>query len=574
MGHRAREGRLYLKMNTNFELLQFYIDKNLVLRKDADVILDDCRRLKMPLREYLLSRDMITEEAELEARGEYYALPTVEVDMLQIDKTLFDLFTYDFMKKHKIIPVCYNEEGVLIVVTAKPLNCHTRSALSVRVSGKIDCILAPAAQIDRYVDSISAVVSTASALEDLNSEQSEQQTTQKAENAGPVQEDDVINNPAVRLVDSIIKEAIPHRASDIHIEPYAKNVRVRYRIDGDLQHRAEFPIEAYSAICARLKILAGMNIAERRVPQDGRINMVINGKEYDFRVSSLPTVFGEKFVIRILDKTSFQFTRADLGFTDEENEIVDKMLARPHGIILLTGPTGCGKSTTLYSFLKEVNNSAVNIVTVEDPVEYTMPGVNQTQVNTKANMTFATALRSFLRQDPDIIMIGEIRDEETAEIAVRSAITGHLVFSTLHTNDAPGAVVRLGDMGVQKYLVGDALIGVIAQRLVKRLCPACKETSFATPEEMKIMEIDEPVTIARPRGCHFCNNTGYKGRITVHEIMYVNDEVKTAILSETNLKKLRDVCYQNGMVSMWESCRNLVTRGTTSIQELMTLQVE
>jgi len=387
-------------------------------------------------------------------------------------------------------------------------------------------------------------------------------------------EDDVINNPAVRLVDSIIKEAIPYRASDIHIEPFEKTVKVRYRIDGDLQIRAEFPIEAFSAICARLKIMSGLNIAERRIPQDGRINLKIGGKEYDFRVSTLPTVFGEKFVIRILDKTSFHFTREDLGFTESENAVVDKMLARPHGIILLTGPTGCGKSTTLYSFLKEVNDPTVNIVTVEDPVEFTMQGVNQTQVNTKANMTFAAALRSILRQDPDIIMIGEIRDEETAEIAVRAAITGHIVFSTLHTNDAPGAILRLEDMGVEDYLVADALVGVIAQRLVKRLCPACKKKGRTNAKEMEILGITEPISIARPQGCQFCNNTGYKGRVAVHELMYMNESMKNAVLTERNLEVLRKLSIENGMVPLWNSCRNLVYKGVTSLQELMSLNVE
>jgi len=495
--------------------------------------------------------------------------------MLEIDKALFDLFSYDFLKKHKIIPISYDKNGVLLVATGKPLNCHTRSALAVQFSGPIDYILVPAVQIDRYVDSVSAVVSTTSALEDLHSEKSEQlAAAQRGEGVLAVQEDDVINNPAVRLVDSIIKEAVPYRASDIHIEPFEKNVRVRYRIDGDLQERAEFPIEAYSAICARLKILAGLNIAERRIPQDGRINMVIGGKEFDFRVSTLPTVFGEKFVIRILDKTSFRFTRDDLGFTEAENKIVDKMLAKPHGIILLTGPTGCGKTTTLYSFLKEINDSTKNIVTVEDPVEYVMQGINQTQVNTKANMTFAAALRSILRQDPDIIMVGEIRDEETAQIAVRSAITGHLVFSTLHTNDAPGAIVRLGDMGVPKYLVADALVGVIAQRLVKRLCPACKKKGRTTAKEMDILGINEPVSIARPQGCQFCGNTGYKGRIAVHEIMYMNDTMRAAVLSESDPEKLRKISMENGMVPLRNACRNLVFNGYTSVQELMSLSVE
>ena len=562
-------------MNINYELLQFYIYKRLVRRKDGDKILEECKRLNVSVRDYLLAREIITETTELAALSEYYCMPSVEIDMLEIDKDLFDLFTYDFMKKHKIIPVSHDKNGVLLVATGKPLSCHTRSALSVQISARVDYVLVPQVQIDRYVDSISAVVSTASALEDLNSEKSEQLVAaQRGETPSPVQEDDVINNPAVRLVDSVIKEAIPYRASDIHIEPFEKNVRVRYRIDGDLQERAEFPIEAYSAICARLKILAGMNIAERRIPQDGRINMIIGGTEYDFRVSTLPTVFGEKFVIRILDKNSFLFTRKDLGITEAENVVVDRMLSKPHGIILLTGPTGCGKSTTLYSFLKEVNKSSVNIVTVEDPVEYTMQGINQTQVNTKANMTFAAALRSILRQDPDIIMIGEIRDEETAEIAVRSAITGHLVFSTLHTNDAPGAIVRLEDMGIQNYLVADALVGVIAQRLVKRLCPACKKKGRTNAKEMEILGIDEPVSIARPQGCQFCNNTGYKGRIAVHELMYMNDNMRSAVVSETNLEKLRKISVDNGMVPLWSSCRNLVFNGSTSIQELMTLNAE
>lgn len=562
-------------MNINYELLQFYIYKKLVKRKEAQEILSECQRLNVGVREYLLAKEVITENTELEALAEYYCMPCVEIDMLDIDKELFDLFTFDFMKKHKIIPVSYDSNGVLLVATGKPLDCHARSALSVQLSCKCDYILVPSVQIDRYVDSISAVMSTSAALSDLHTEKAEQQVSAMQQgNQNVASEGDVINNPAVRLVDSVIREAIPYRASDIHIEPFEKIVRVRYRIDGDLQDRAEFPVEAYSAICARLKIMSGLNIAERRVPQDGRINMNVGGKEYDFRVSTLPTVFGEKFVIRVLDKTSFHFTRADLGFTETENVVVDKMLARPHGIILLTGPTGCGKSTTLYSFLKEVNNPTVNIVTVEDPVEFTMAGINQTQVNTKANMTFAMALRSILRQDPDIIMIGEIRDEETAEIAVRSAITGHIVFSTLHTNDAPGAILRLQDMGVDNYLVADALVGVIAQRLVKRLCPACKKKGRTNAKEMEILGITEPISIARPQGCQFCNNTGYKGRIAVHEVMYMNESMKSAVMHERDLDVLRRRATDNGMISLWDSCKGLVVKGITSIQELMTLHIE
>lgn len=561
-------------MNINHELLQFYVYKKVIKKKQAPKILEDCERLNVSVKEYMLAKEYTTDAGELPVLGEFYCMPYVEIDLLDIDKTLFDLFSFEFMKRFKIVPVCMNVEGTLLLATGKPLDCAAMSAVRSQIVCPLDFVLVPAAQIDRYIDSIAAVVSTSAALDDLNTEGDAALFSDAGKGDDAIEEVDAVNNASVRLVDSIIKEAVPYRASDIHIEPFEKVVKVRYRIDGDLQERAEFPINSYSAICARIKILAGLNIAERRIPQDGRINLVIGGKEFDFRVSSLPTVFGEKFVIRVLDKTSFRFTRKDLGFTDEENVVIDKMLAKPYGIILLTGPTGCGKSTTLYSFLKEINTPAVNIVTVEDPVEYIMSGVSQTQVNPKANMTFSAALRSILRQDPDVIMIGEMRDEETAEIAVRAAITGHIVFSTLHTNDATGAITRLEDMGIEDYLVADALVGVIAQRLVKRLCPECKKRGKTNAKEMEILGIEEPISIFRPQGCQFCNGTGYKGRIAVHEIMYMNENMRSAVSRERNLEALRELAKQNGMVTLWNSCHSLVLKGVTSIQELMTLNMQ
>jgi len=560
-------------MNINYEILQYYVYKKVVNRKTADEVLVDAARVKTSIRDYLLTKEYITEPGELDVLSEYYNMPAVELEMLDIDKEIFGQFGFEFMKAHKMVPISINNDGILLVAIGRPVDCATMAAMSICYTGQVDYVLTPPSQIDRYIDAASAVITTTAALSDLNAEKDDQLFADRG--GGDVfKENDVINNPAVRLVDSIIKEAIPYRASDIHIEPFEKRVRVRYRIDGDLQERAEFPIESYSAICARLKILSGLNIAERRIPQDGRINLIVGGKEYDFRVSSMPTVHGEKFVIRILDKTSFHFTRTDLGFTDAENLVIDKMLMRPHGIILLTGPTGCGKSTTLYSFLKEVNDPTVNIITVEDPVEYTMSGINQTQVNSKANMTFAAALRAILRQDPDIIMIGEIRDEETAEIAVRAAITGHLVFSTLHTNDAPGAITRLEDMGVADYLVADALAGVIAQRLVKRLCPACKKRGKTNAKEMEILGVSEPISIFRPVGCQFCNNTGYKGRIAIHEILFMNENMKNEVARSKNLDVLRDMAVKNGMIRLWQSCQALVFKGVTSLQELMSLNAE
>ena len=564
-------------MNLNYDILQYFVMKKIVKRKDFDFILSELDRLNMPPEQYLCLKEYCNEAAAYEVLADYYNIPFVEVDMLEIDESLSSQFTYEFMKRNKFIPVTVDKNGVLLIATGAILNPNMLSGISVIFNGKVDYVLVPPSQIDRYIDSIVAVIQTSAALLDLNNAKDEEifKKAQSFTNINSLNRDEeVINNPSVRLVDSIIKEAIPYRASDIHIEPFEKVIKVRYRIDGDLQARADIPIESYAAICARIKIMSGMNIAERRSPQDGRINMIVGGKEYDFRVSCLPTIFGEKFVIRILDKTSFNFTRYDLGFTDNENKLVDKILAHPHGIVLLTGPTGSGKSTTLYSFLKEVNKPDVNIVTVEDPVEYTLMGVNQTQVNTKANMTFANALRSILRQDPDIIMIGEIRDEETAQIAIRSAITGHLVFSTLHTNDAPGAVIRLEDMGVPDYLVSDALVGVIAQRLVKRLCPACKKRGKTNAKEMEILGIDEPVNIFRPQGCQFCNNTGYKGRIAVHEVMYVNEDIKALIVAEKTLEKVRQLAKESGMVPLWNACRDIVFSGITSIQELMTLNEE
>ena len=518
------------------------------------------------IADFLQENNLCTEAEFFNVIADMFCVPFSEMAVLEVDKTLLETFDNSFLRKNNIVPVRKMEDGTLVVATGDVMNMVARSAIASFVGGKVEFIQVPPSQISAYVSSRLAAQTTDNALSDLEKEKG----LNTKENEGD-EVDDTINAPAVRLVDSVIREAIPYRASDIHIEPYENEVKVRYRVDGDLAERMAFPASSYPAVSARLKIISGMNIAERRIPQDGRINLVINGVEYDFRVSTLPTVHGEKFVIRVLDKSSFRFTREDLGFTPEENQIVDKILAHPYGLVLLTGPTGCGKSTTLYSFLKEVNKPDVNIVTVEDPVEYTMQGINQTQVNTKANMTFATALRSILRQDPDIIMIGEIRDEETAQIGIRAAITGHLVFSTLHTNDAVGAVTRLVDMGVSSYLVGDAIVGVISQRLVKRLCPMCKKAHITTPDEMHILGLETPQKIFSPVGCQYCNGSGYKGRLAVHEIMYVNDAIRNLINQNEGIEKIREVAEANGMISLADSCKNALLAGETGLAEFMAL---
>ena len=335
-------------MNTSRDLLYFYAQKGVISEDQIDQILAGGKEIDVYPREYMLTKEYVNDVGELPVLGDYYCMPQLELDMLDIDENLLDMFTFEFMKRYKIVPVSMSIEGTLLLATAKPLDCAAMSAINSQVIGPVDYILVSPVQIDRYVDSKSAAVSTTAALGALEKEGDEALFSEKKMgDSDDILEEDVINNPAVRLVDSIIREAVPLRASDIHIEPFEKSVKVRYRIDGDLQKKIEFPVNSYSAVCARIKILAGLNIAERRVPQDGRINMTVGGKEFDFRVSTLPTVFGEKFVIRVLDKTSFRFTRTDLGFTEKENVLIDKMLAKPHGIVLLTGPTGCGKSTTL-----------------------------------------------------------------------------------------------------------------------------------------------------------------------------------------------------------------------------------
>ena len=566
-------------MNINIELAKLYMDRGIIDEQEMNTMLAESSELGITIDAYMLKTKARSEREVYSVLSEFYCMPYIQMEMLDPDDQLVRCFSVTFLRKNCIVPITVDASGTMVIAIGRPFDLNARSAARVLHRGPVEFIMVLPEYIEKYLNSTAAVKSTADALVSLQKEREKKTgtaaTSATTANAPTAKEEEEISNaPAVRLVDSIIKEAIPFRASDIHIEPFETIVKVRYRIDGDLADRAEFPIESFPAICARLKILSGIDIAERRIPQDGRINLSIEGKEYDFRVSTLPTIFGEKFVIRILDKTSFSFTRKDLGFSEDENKVVDKILAHPHGIVLLTGPTGCGKSTTLYSFLKEINKPEVNIVTVEDPVEYTMMGINQTQVNTKSNMTFAAALRSILRQDPDIIMIGEMRDEETAQIAIRAAITGHLVFSTLHTNDAPGVINRLVDMGVKGYLVEDSLIGVISQRLVKQLCPMCKIKTKTNRREMELLHIDEPATLYRPQGCQYCNNSGYRGRIAVHEIMYMTDRLRDTIGRHLTAEEVREIAKSEGMKTLWEACREHVYAGDTSISELMTLSLD
>ncbi|MPM04587.1 putative type II secretion system protein E [bioreactor metagenome] len=514
------------------------------------------------LGDILVDLGYVTDGTLADTIAKQIAVERVNLQNTYIDAAIARLIPKEVAKKYTIIPI-YERDGIVYVAMSDPRNMYALDDLRLIIQKPIRSLIASSSEIEAAIEVYYSQQMSERAIEDLKRDWSVDTIGQEADNS------DIQNAPAVRLANSIISQAVTLKASDIHIEPFEQEVQVRFRIDGSLVENMTIPQNLYSAVSTRFKVIAGINIAEKRVPQDGRIEMTISGKNYDFRVSTLPTVFGEKIVIRILDRTSFLFTREMLGFTKENSRLVDAIIKKTNGIVLLTGPTGSGKSTTLYSLLRELNTPELNIVTIEDPVEYMLHGINQVQVNVKAGLTFAAGLRSILRQDPDIVMIGEIRDEETAEIAVRASITGHLVLSTLHTNDAPSSVARLVDMGIEPFLVAESLSGIIAQRLVRRLCNDCKKKALTTPAEMEIMLLDKPAEICHPVGCPKCNGTGYKGRISLHEVMHINRPLRDAIQEEKSTEVLRDIAKENGMMQLFDSCKQHVLEGTTSLNEMV-----
>lgn len=494
-------------------------------------------------------------------------LEYIQLSGIFIDPLIVGLVNEQILRKHVVIPFEFSksDSNTLRVAMADPMELTAIDDLTFITNYKIEPVIAThgdiSATIDRYYGSAEAkaVAERYSREKELQEKDDELVTA-----------DSINSSPIVLLVKTTIEQAIRQRASDIHIEPLEKQIRVRYRVDGSLYEINKYEKSLLSAIVARIKIISGMDISEKRTPQDGRISMVVDRQEIDIRVSSLPTVNGEKIVMRLNAKKRMMRSKKELGLSDMDMIRFDSILKKPHGMILVTGPTGSGKSTTLYTALSEINTKDVNIVTVEDPVEATIDGINQIQVNPKAKLTFASALRSILRQDPNIIMIGEIRDGETAEIAIRASITGHLVVSTIHTNSAASSVTRLLDMGIESYLLADSLIGVIAQRLIRKLCNKCKKKRKATMEEKVMLEInpEEDLDIYEPKGCPMCNNTGYIGRTGVYEIMVITSEIKHIISNQGSTAEVHDMALKEGMVSLRESATEYVLKGITSISEL------
>ena len=521
------------------------------------------------LGQILVDEKMVSEDDMINAIVAQTGIQKVDLSEVELDKKAIKMVSQNLCQKHDLAPFGFNQSKIKVAL-ADPLNIFAIDDVSISTGLDVEVYIARIKDIRRFVEVNYSSEQVTMAAEELLKE------TMENKNIGPANietMDDVKNAPVVKMIDRLFKNAIEMRASDIHIEPGENSIRIRYRIDGQLQLVNNLDIDSLAPLVTRIKILAGLNIAEKRIPQDGRIMTKIGNKEIDLRVSLLPIVNGEKVVIRILDRDNYKFGREQLGISKENLEKLDRIINNPYGIMLVTGPTGSGKSTTLYTVLSELNKSNVNVVTVEDPVEYTLEGVNQVNVNSKAGMTFASGLRSILRQDPDIIMIGEIRDGETAEIAVRSAITGHFVLSTLHTNDAASSITRLVDMGIEPFMVSTSLVGVIAQRLVRRICPHCKQEYEASKAEKKMLGRDEneKVILAKGAGCGHCNNTGYQGRIGVYEIMEMTRAHRDAINNTQDPNILKDIAIKNGMTTLADECKKLVLNEVTTMSELATI---
>ena len=546
------------------------VEEGILTEEQLEEALKAAKAENKKIGEAITDLGFATEQDIAEALSSQLGFEYVNLSTVHIPDNVLSLINESVLRKHLMIPYAFvpNTINQVKVAMVDPMDMSAIDDFSIvtnllvvpSVATTRDILIA----LDRYygdTETIKAAQEYAREREDLAAKLAE----------GDLSSQDVQSSPVVQLVTSMVEQAARQRASDIHIEAKEDSVRVRFRIDGSLYEKFTYSIHLLPAIMARLKIIGGMDIAEKRKPQDGRFTIMVDKREYDIRVSVLPTVYGEKCVMRLAQKKALTRNKSELGFSPSELQAFDDILKNPNGILLVTGPTGSGKSTTLYTALSELNKEDVNIVTVEDPVEANIDGINQVQVNVKAELTFASALRSILRQDPDIIMIGEIRDGETAQIAVQASITGHLVVSTLHTNSAAGSISRLINMGVEGYLLADSLVGIIAQRLVRRLCPYCKKPHVITDTERRIMGIRADVNpeIYEPVGCERCDNTGYSGRIGIYEIMKITPPLKELISRNASVSELKQMGMREGMHTLRQSATMLVIKGITSVHEMI-----
>ena len=535
------------------ELGQTLVSDKTITDDQLRLALERQKNTRQNLDDILIELGFVTADQVAESLSRYLGLPFVRLADYTIQQELLPLIPEKFVLNYHIVPVSL-EQNTLSVAMSDPLNLIVLDQIRLISSYKINPMIATKkdilALIDRY----------------FNLQQMAKQML------SDIRLDKVSDETAIsRLADTIIQAGIESRASDIHLEPQFPEMRVRFRIDGILHDIINIPKSVEASLVSRVKVLADMDITEHRRPQDGHLSMKFKDKEFDLRLASTSTIGGEKMVIRILDKTSMLLGLDKLGLTDQDQQVLRLLITRPYGIILVTGPTGSGKTTTLYSILSQMDTLSKNVITIEDPVEYKLEGINQLQVNPTANMTFATGLRSILRQDPDVIMVGEIRDTETATIAIHAALTGHLVFSTLHTNDASSAVTRLIDMGVEPFLISSSLIGVVAQRLVRNVCPVCKEVYHPAAQELRdlgLPEQNDPMTFARAKGCQNCMGSGYRGRTGIFEVMRVSEKTQELILQKQAATKIKEVAIQDGMITLKNAALEKVVKGISTPHEI------
>ncbi len=539
---------------------------NISLEQLGDALKDQDSQNKK-LGRILLENNCITEDILVNALSRQLNIEAVNLDNYYICDDAAGFLSESTARRTCSMPLKIWDDRILIAME-DPLNPFHIEDIEAETGKRAEIVLASGSQIIDSIEKHMGRRSAEKAAEDFKNEVS--LTAEEADETDVAESIiSISNSPVVRLVDSLISQALKMGASDIHIEPFENSIRVRVRVDGDLQEVLTPSKHTQSAIVTRVKIIAGMNIAEKRLPQDGRIEMKTDDGAVDLRISVLPTAYGEKIVMRILDRNNFLKTKEELGFTRDNMKMFDSLLEVPNGIILAAGPTGSGKTTTLYAALYELNKLNKNIVTIEDPVEYKIEGINQVQVNPKAGLLFSTGLRSILRQDPNIIMVGEIRDEETAEIAVRAAITGHMVISTIHTNDAVSTIMRLKDMGIKPYLAAASLRGIVAQRLVKKVCLNCRHDYPANEADKKLLGINKSadVVLQRGRGCPKCYFTGYSGRIAIHEILKIDKLIRDAIQNEKSNDEIALLAEKSGMKTLRDNCRDLVLSGVTTMEE-------
>ncbi len=555
----------------NGRLGERLIESGLITKAQLEEALREQKRSGGLLGSNLIRLGHIREEDLLQFLSQQFGFPSIDISQVEISPDILKLIPADVVQKHKVLPVS-RAGSTLVVAMADPTNYLVIDDLKFLTGYNIDVVVAEEGAlkraIDKFYDQSASLMEVMSNLEDLELEVvggEEELNLEELEKA-------TSEAPVVKLVNLILTEAIKREASDIHIEPYERKFRVRYRIDGVLYEIMSPPLKLKNAIISRIKIMSSLDIAERRLPQDGRIKLKALGKEMDFRVSVLPTLFGEKIVLRLLDKSALQLDMTKLGFEEQALAHFREAIYRPYGMVLVTGPTGSGKTTTLYSALSELNQTTHNISTAEDPVEYNLPGINQVQMHEEIGLNFASALRAFLRQDPDIIMVGEIRDFETAEIAIKAALTGHLVLSTLHTNDAPSTIHRLLNMGVEPFLVSSSVNLILAQRLVRKICPECRQEEDLPVQalvELGMSREDARNTVLyRGKGCERCSGTGYKGRIALYEVMPIREEMREAILEGASVAELKRLGRKAGMKTLRESGLQKIREGVTTVEEV------